>query len=108
MPAPGLLRSAPERGRGVSIENPHLFRPCVGCPFEDECISLGEGCGAHWDSWRARARLEHMRAAAPRYGCTYCHRAAGEPCLNPKTGEPLETTAAHQVRLGMAGLGILR
>lgn len=88
-------------GNGVSAPD---FQLCVGCPPVNDCMALGEGCGARWDSWRARARLEHMRDLTNVIGCDYCRVPAGSDCRNPDTLEPLARQAAHLPRLKAAGL----
>lgn len=79
------------------------FRPCVGCPPVNDCAAMGEGCGARWDSWRARARLDFIRARTNVDLCGYCRVPAGADCRNPDTGDPLEHQAAHRCRMVAAG-----
>lgn len=42
------------------------------------------------------------RAYAELELCPFCHQPPGEPCLNAKTGEPLQFLTAHFERVQLA------
>lgn len=48
--------------------------------------------------------VEAQRAESLTEDCDYCGEEIGRPCVNPKTGQPLEHQAAHRIRMQKAGV----